>query len=347
MKRPFGLILTAIVLGFIALSQLGTAALMTVTGFIGRNGIHSARPGAPALPASFLFYFGIVFSMVMALLATWAILTLVGLLRLSNAARISILVIGGCLAGFGGLSALASIGAMFMHMPTTPPGPAHLQRLIFGIVGFFYALMAATGVWWLIYFSRASVRALFVRPAFAVYGYPLDATLPVPPLQKPGRFSHVPVLIVILACLVLVSALSCAMLALMPFPAFFFGVIFSGLASHIIYLTMAIFTALIGYGLLRLDSRARIATIFVLCLGPINSVSLLLPSGRAQFKLYNQQIMEMFRFPGMPATPMPDFGYAYIVMTFVLVVIFNAALFWILYRYRGDFQRTPPPPALG
>jgi hypothetical protein len=346
MKRPFGLILTAIVLGFIALSQLGTAALMTVTGFIGRNGIHNARPGAPALPASFLFYFGILFSMVMALLATWAILTLVGLLRLSNAARISVLVIGGCLAGFGGLSALASIGAMFMHLPTTSPQAAHMQTVVFGIVGFFYALVAATGVWWLIYFSRASVRALFVRPAFAAYGYPLDATLPVPPLQKPGRFSNVPVLIVILACLILVSALSCAMLALLPFPAFLFGVIFSGFASHIIYLAMAIVTALIGYGLLRLDSRARIATIFVLCLGPINSVSLLLPSGRAQFNLYNQKVMEMFQFPGMRPTPMPDFGYSYVVMSSVLVVIFNAALFWILYRYRGDFHRTPPPPAL-
>ncbi len=205
-------------------------------------------------------------------------------------------------------------------------------------------LSTATGVWWLIYFSRASVRALFVRPAFAAYGYPLDATLPVPPLQKSGRFSNVPVLIVILACLLLVSALSCAILALTPFPAFFFGVIFSGFASHIIYLTMAIFTALIGYGLLRLDSRARIATIFVLCLGPINSVSLLLPSGRAQFNLYNQKVMEMFRFRGMPPTPMPDFGYSYVVMSSVMVVIFNAALFWILYRYRGDFQRTPPPP---
>ena len=347
MKRPVGLILTAIVLGVVALVQLSTAAMMTVTGFMERNRIPNAPPGLPTVPSNFLFYFSIVFSLFMALIATWAILTLVGLLRLSNAARISVLIIGGCMAGFGGLSALASIGAMFMHLPTTPPGPAHLQRLVFGIVGFFYALMTATGVWWLIYFSRASVRALFVRPAFAVYGYPLDATLPVPPLQKSGRFSNVPVLIAILACLVLVSALSCAILALTPFPAFFFGVIFSGFASHIIYLTMAIVTALIGYGLLRLDSRARIATICVLCLGPINSVSLLLPSGRAQFNLYNQKVMEMFRFRGMPPTPMPDFGYSYVVMSSVMVVIFNAALFWILYRYRGDFQRTPPPPALG
>ena len=103
MKRPVGLILTAIVLGFIALSQLGMAALMTVTGFIGRSGIHSARPGAPALPPSFLLYFTIGLAIIMAFLATWAILTLVGLLRLINAARISVLVIGGCLAGFGGL----------------------------------------------------------------------------------------------------------------------------------------------------------------------------------------------------------------------------------------------------
>ena len=166
-------------------------------------------------------------------------------------------------------------------------------------------------------------------------------------MQKPGRFSHVPVPIVILACLFILSALVCFIVALLPLPTFFFGVIFSGFASHILYLMMAILTAFVAYGLLHLDNRARIATIVILCLGPINSVSLLLPSGRTQFNVYNQKVMEMFRFPGVPPTPMPDFGYSYVVMSSVLVVIFNAALFWILYRYRGDFQRIPPPPALG
>jgi len=345
MKRPVGLILTAIVLGFIALSQLGMAALMTVTGFIGRSGIHSARPGAPALPPSFLLYFTIGFAIIMAFLATWAILTLVGLLRLINAARISVLVIGGCLAGFGGLSFLTSIAAMFIHLPTPSNQSAHLQPIIFGIIGFFYALIAGVGIWWLIYFSRASVRALFVRPAFAAYGY--DPTLPLLPLQKPGRFSHVPVPIVILACLFILSALVCFIVALLPLPTFFFGVIFSGFASHILYLMMAILTAFVAYGLLHLDNRARIATIVILCLGPINSVFLLLPSGQAQFNLYNQQIMEKFRIPGTPPTPMPDFTHTYMAFATVLGLLFNAALFWILYRYRGDFQRIPPPPALG
>ena len=345
MKRPVGFILTTIVLGFIAFGQLSTAAMMTVAGFIGRNGVPNAPPSGPPLPSSLLFYVSIGISVVMALLATWAILTLVGLLRLSNAARISVLVIGGCLAGFGGLCVLTSIGAMFLHLPTTPPEPAYLQTLIFGIVGFFYALMAATGVWWLIYFTRASVRALFVRPAFAAYGY--DPTLPLPPLQKPSRFSNVPVLITILACLFFLGAISCAIIALVPLPAFFFGVIFSGYASHILYLTIAMVTALIGYGLLRLDNRARIATIVLLCLGPINSVLLLLPWGHAQFNIYNQQVMEKFQLPGMPSTPLPDFGYAYMVMASLLGLIFNAALLWILYRYRSDFQRTQPTPVLG
>jgi hypothetical protein len=347
MKRPVGLILTAIVLGFIAFGQLSTAAIMAVTGFIGRNGIPNAPPSTPSLPANFLFYASIGFSVVMALLATWAILTLVGLLRLSNAARISILIIGGCLAIFGGLCVLASFGAIFMHVPTTPPQPAHLQEFIFALVGLFYALIAAIGVWWLIYFSRATVRALFVRSPFAAYDYPLDPTLPAPPLQRPGRFSHVPILIVILACLFILSAFFCVIGTFLPLPAFFFGIIFSGFASHILYLTMAIFTALVGYGLLRLDNRARIATIVILCLGPVNSLLMLLPSGRAQFNLYNRQIMEKFQFAGMPSTPVPDLGYAYMAMMLVFVVIFNGALLWILYRYRADFQRTPPPPALG
>ncbi len=346
MKRPVGLILTTIVLGFVAFVQLCTAAIMAGTGFSARNGIPNAQPGVPLVPANVLFYFSIGFSVVMALLATWAILTLVGLLRLSNAGRISILIIGGCLAIFGGFSVLASIGAIFMHVPTTPPQPAHLQEFIFATVGLFYALVAATGVWWLIYFSRATVRALFVRPAFAAYDYPLDPALPALPLQKPGRFSHVPIPIVILACLFILSAFICVIGTFLPLPAFFFGIIFSVFASHILYLTMAIFTALIGYGLLHLDNRARIATIVILCLGPINSLLMLRPSGRAQFNLYNEQIMEKFRFAGMPATPMHDLGYTYMAMMFVFVVIFNGALFWILYRYRADFQRTPPPPAL-
>jgi hypothetical protein len=356
MKRPIGLILTTIVLGLIATFDLFTAAITLVGAAMGSHFLPATTPGssAPPVAAKFLLYFDIGFSLFLALLATWVILTIVGLLRLRNWGRISVLIIGGCLTVLGGLATLGFVLLLifqFQSTSTNPPGlppnlPPHFTTFVLAFVAFSYACFAAVGVWWLIYFNRTSVKAFFVRPAIDIYGHVIDSLYTPPPSSMPSRFANVPVAIVILACFFFLSTLSCAMMAFMPFPAFLFGFVLTGPAKLILYLTFAVLSGFIGYGLLRLDNRARIATLAFLSFGLVNMTSILLPWGRSQFLLYNQQMMHTFQLPGEPTSLQPDHAYAFLIVGGVGVLIFNGFLFWLLQRNRSAFLQTPRSPAI-
>jgi hypothetical protein len=88
MKRPLGIILSAIVLGLAALGLLLITALMAVSSvFI----FH--RPVTPANP-HFFVYIMLAISILYMALTVWAVLTVIGILRLRSWARYSILVIG-------------------------------------------------------------------------------------------------------------------------------------------------------------------------------------------------------------------------------------------------------------
>jgi hypothetical protein len=134
-------------------------------------------------------------------------------------------------------------------------------------------------------------------------------------------------------------------MAIMPFPAFLLGFILTGATRFILYLTFAALCGYIGYGLLHLDNRARLATFAFLSFGLVNMVCLLLPWGRAQFLLYNQQIMHTFQFPGAPAPSTPELSYVTFICCGVMVLVLDGLLFWLLQRHRDAFVQTPPAPA--
>ncbi|MGH9596952.1 MAG: hypothetical protein ACRD3K_09160, partial [Edaphobacter sp.] len=83
MKRPIGLILSAIVLSLAALFLLLTAALTALTGiFVGHHQSTAATP-------HFVIYLMLATGVFYIALAVWAILTVVGILRLRSWARYS------------------------------------------------------------------------------------------------------------------------------------------------------------------------------------------------------------------------------------------------------------------
>ena len=360
MKRPIGLILTTIVLGLIALCNLFSAAIMLFAAVIGRHAplATTATPSAPPVAANFLLLFSIGTSLFMALLATWAIFTIVGLLRLRNWGRISVLIIGGCLAATCGLAAAGLVISLIVSSTWNQPGnlppnlPPHFAAFMFASIAFFYACLAAIGIWWLVYFNRRKVKAFFVSPAVNAYSqptpysYPIDSTYTAPQLIKPGRFANVPVGIVILACFFLLSSLMCVVMAFVPFPAFLLGFIISGPAKYALYVAFAACSGFIGYGLLHLDNRARIATLAFLGFGVVNTASILLPRGRSQFLLYNEQMMQRFQVPGVPTTPMPGLTYASLIVGSLTGLAFTGFLMWLLQRHSDAFLRTPPPPEI-
>jgi hypothetical protein len=352
MKRPIGLLLTTIILGFIALTELLSSIGMAVTGLMGSHATPPAPsadvPIPPHAVGSIALGFSLILTVILALLAGWAIFTIVGLLRLRNWGRISVLILGACLAVLSVMCSLGFIFLLFAQLFLTPssspplPYSPHVMAFFLGSTALFYAMTAAIGIWWLVYFNRAAIKALFVRTAIDIYAQPqsIDPSyLPSP--ATPGRFDHVPAAIVIVACFFLLSTLACALIVFAPFPAFLCGFMITGPTKYIIYLTFAAISGYIGYGLLHLDNRARLATLAFLGFSLVNMGCLFLPWGRTQFNLYNQQIMQKFQIAGGPAAaPTPDLSYLYMIFGGVFVVLFNGFLFWLLQRHREAFLST-------
>lgn len=113
MKRPIGLILSGIVLSVAAF------LLTLITGLsvlAGRFADHNSAIGTtPATTPHFFIYLMLTVAVFYAALATWATLTIIGILRLRPRARYSILIIRrglavlALLAGMGTLVSLARV----------------------------------------------------------------------------------------------------------------------------------------------------------------------------------------------------------------------------------------------
>jgi hypothetical protein len=348
MKRPIELILATIILGMAALGQLLFAALMLFVSFVAKHdssGPYTPNtPGAPFTPA-IMAYVLLGFALFVVLLAVWAITTAIGLLRLRNWARISVLIIGGGMAFLGGLSAFGLIITWIIQsrLPPPPHLSHNIQMATFSIMSAFYIFILAIGVWWLVYFTRATTRALFVRPSSRPGGYDFIATDPAFPRSSPRRFGHVPIAIIIMACLFFISVFVCVIMAFIPFPVFLFGFVLSDRSAHLLFIGLAIFSASVGYGLLHLKNWARLAALIQFGLGFINIALMLLPRNQSQIFLYDQQLMQRWYLPASPANT-PEMTHVYMINGFATALVINVVFIWLIERHRNAFQQTPPPP---
>src|SRR5271156_2340944 len=132
MKRPIGLILSAIVLSLAALFLLLLTALTAFASIFAQH-----QPSIAATP-HFALYLMLAVSAFYAVLATWAIFTVIGILRLRSWGRYSILIIGGGLAFIGVLAAAFSLVFSRTMLPAlqaqqlmTNP---HLMSIVFMVV---------------------------------------------------------------------------------------------------------------------------------------------------------------------------------------------------------------------
>jgi len=343
MKRPAGLLLALIALGGLAALQLlFTAGMAAVAIFAPRTmppgqfspGVLAALFGAMAL------FFGLI--------AAWSITTLVGLTLLRSWARISVLILGGCVAAFSALSAATTLAshAMMPAMPPPAPGgsdPGKILLLVTLAMTGFYVLLTAIGIWWLIYFNLRSTRDLFAG------ALRLDPETGHPIVPTPGRFSHVPTPILVLGCFYLAATVCGPVMALLPFPAFLFGFIVERPAAPVVFLGIAVLSALVGAGLLRLDPRARIGALVMAAFGLVNISLSLLPWYQAKMQLYTLRITQTMHLPQPP--PGQVLPNPYLMQSFGAIVglLITAYFVWALMRYRSAFEPripTPPPPPL-
>ena len=105
-------------------------------------------------------------SLVYLLPAIWGIATAIGLWRLKNWARISIIVfvLPTLMGGFTGLIMLIM---PFPSTPTATPDRAVMATMRI-VMGGFWLDPAGYRIWWLVFFTRAKVVEQFVRPFCAL-----------------------------------------------------------------------------------------------------------------------------------------------------------------------------------
>jgi len=365
MKRPAGVILTSMVLGLGAAFQLLMAVAAAFAWFAIRHlpavpppETHVYPPGATPPGMGFLTGVMIVQVALYLLLATWAMVTLVGLVRLRNWARYSVLAIGGCMSAIGLMTGavMAILAVVAPSLPGMPPNaPPHLMQGVFVFEGIIFGLIAGVGVWWLVYFNLRATKAFFVPAAALGYSpeagpaYAIDPntfpTLPPPPVAfaptAPGRFSRVPVPVTVIACLFLFSGVCCLSMTFLPFPGLFLGFLFTGFPVHLLYFSLAAVSGLIGYGLLRLDNRARLLCYAFMAFGALNFALLLTPWGQTQYALYNAQILGRMGAPALPGYDPSAFTHVIMLAAIPICLVLYGAQVWILQHYRAAFVNPP------
>jgi hypothetical protein len=385
MKRPFGVLVAAFALGLFAAGVLLFSGLMLFGGVAMLHPQHTLYGALQPAPRV-LFAIVALTALLFAGVAVWAVITLVGLLRLRNWARYSIT--GGLLAGLGLISILGILVLPTANPAATPglplPSPGLMQAMR-AVIALFYAGIAAVGAWWLVYFNLRSVKSFFLPnyrdtrdagsfpggmyASHAVLAYPGAAangprgssyaaslaapgglpgwTAPPPPpfaaapygmVPRPGRFSAVPVPVLIIAILLMIGSFFCLLLASIPLPAFALGFILNGWPRAILYLALGILSGFTGWGLLRLDERARVAAFFLDALFLLNLAATFTPFYWRGFLAYQATLNARMHLPVPPVM----FPHASLEIMSIPAIALYGALLWILIHYRAAFRRPKP-----
>jgi hypothetical protein len=270
--KPAGITWSAIVLGiitaFLACSALG---LVLMTFVFARNpGILPSTPGSPAPPTGFMTaMFGTMAILTLGCVA-WGATTVAGILRLRNWARISIIVIGGCLVAFSLLELFGTFVSMVMVQTITmPSGTQASNPAILRGVMLFMALIwlgvAVVGIWWIVYFAKRNTRNLFHRTATArplagqapatspltdfsvaqplisasTLAAPIEAAPAIAPTPPQITASSArPISMTVIAILMFIAAANMLFVCVLPLPLFLFGMQITGWSGHIVLIVM-------------------------------------------------------------------------------------------------------------
>ena len=189
--RPTGVVLAAIALGFVSLIMLFFAAMTVVSVLAMRQGFAppATANGAALPPMTVIMGISAVIALLELAAAIWGGATVAGLLKLKPWARISIMVLGGCIAAFSLLGAIgmAAVPALIKATPNALPpnaNPAQMH-LVFLTMTVLCLMVAAVGIWWIVYFALKSTGEAFTAaPAIDANGNVLA------PVERRARPAH-------------------------------------------------------------------------------------------------------------------------------------------------------------
>jgi hypothetical protein len=268
---------------------------------------------------------GLVFVIVLFLIpAIWGTTTSIALYRVKRWARISTLIFAGLLSFVGVTSPLFLLA---IPLPTTPGAdPSIIAGVKIGMTGV-YLMLAAIGIWWLVYFTRPAVKAQFNQGA-----------VPRPPSARPLSISIIGWFFVITGMFIPIN------LAL-RFPTVVFGMVITGWASALYLLVFGGVQLVAGYGLLRLKPFAWWLALGYFVVIIVNAaVSNLLPGSAERMQRLMDALPASLHTPG----PMPFDPFRF---TLYFIPLWFVPLYFV-WRNRKAFEpgllppAVPPPPPL-
>ena len=301
MPRPLSVTIAALLVLLGSVLTLGFAVLI----FGLRHEPDVAAGGGPGLVLAIVGF--------IAACGAAGIATGVGLLKLKQWARISMVVFSTVLVFIGAFSLLLILAVDLPMPPDVDPEKLALVRPI--LIGV-YLVPTAIGTWWLVLFTRPRVIATFSGGVQAA-----EAAMPTA--------------VLVVAWLTLFGGIATVVMPFLDVPAFFLGVMFSGWASTVFYAGFAALQLYIGRGLLRLDERARVLAIWFYLLGTLNGLMLLLlPSVRARAAALAG---ELGMVTGEASPFVPD---VMLVWSAGLIVVAVLVQTWLLIRWKHVFTRS-------
>jgi hypothetical protein len=261
------------------------------------------------------------------LCALFVVVTGIQVIRLRNWARVSMLVIAGCLLFFGLVGIVVTFVSVFVAIPAQPAVP---QGLLLTVLAITYGIPAAISVWWLILFTRRSVVVQFQAQS---------ALEPQRPRSSLSVFNNpeCPLGVRIVGWYLGSFIVVIPFIPFMPksVPAVLFGYVFFGAAAAAIYLFNFAIISIPGIGLLLLKRWSYPLTYASQVLAGVNAVfSTLSPS-------YESSVRAMFEKMNMPEIPAYTEQMLHYSRYFSLIgLVFPVAILVTLSVFRQKFYEA-------
>lgn len=327
MKHPAGIGASAVVLVLLSVCQILMGTVMLLAALVPRQAAAAAESAQlPAwVPAFMVALCGVFLAF-----AAWGITTAVGVYRVRRWARISILIIAGCLGFLSFFSILGLLAAITMPQPIPAgvnPTQTHstqfMMRVVLAAIALLYAVGLGIAVWWLAYFNRPSVRALFAGG---------ETTLVE---------SRRPLLISVYSVLTLIGVPGCITAALLHLPGLLLWIVLHGWGRAAFYGCSAAVNLAIAIGLWHMREWARRLALFLLAFGMVQvAIELVRPALALQFTAETHRALHLPQPP--PATPL---GGAFHILTISASLLVLLAIAYMLHFYRSRFAEPGSPVA--
>jgi hypothetical protein len=308
MTRPAGVTASAVV------AIIGSVLTLVFAGLI----VASMYIGDVQMPPNY-GRLALVTSVVCVALAALGVWTAVGLFRMRGWARASILIFAGIMAGMSLLSVVMISVIPFPPMPAATPNAPRASTIRWVMVAI-YTVPLVIGVWWLVLFNKRSIRAAFANTA------------------APGEASPRPLSISIIGWWNVLGGALSMIPAAMQMPAFIAGMVLTGWSATLVYVFFAAVGLYLGWGLLRLDERARVLMIAWFALSAAHTAYIgLAPGPRERMREFESSL----RIESTPLPPTVDTATIFPFIAVVAVAFFAVAI-WFLVRNKPVFLAAQP-----